>query len=1024
VTIGNAAGVVFTVGRSGVCLRQDTDANCIQSRVRSTWKLSRGNQLLHRMRTILLLILCSPIVMFAQHEYDVWHFGENAGLEFSSTGVKAIRGFFSTQEGSASICNRTTGALLFSTDGIILYDRSGSSMPNGRGLLGGWSSTQSALIIPMPGDTSKYYVFTPGDLSNNGQRPGLAYSVVDMTLNNGMGDVTVKNVRLLDSCAEKLTATLHCDGQSWWVVAHAMTIPRFYVYRVDADGVHPPIVRNVGEQYTVEPGQPGREYGLGYIKFSPEGTLLAMASPHAAMLELFSFDIGTGDINTPRTVRRGLPFYGIAFSPSGSMLYGTTWSSVWQFPTLTSYPPVAGIELGPIPSYEPSLYRGGIQCGPDGRIYVADGANLRVVQYPERYGQEAVYTTTYAVPLDGGIAVLGMPNVTECLYDRSRIVFCGPPIAGILADTAACVGSCLTIRDATERTPTKWEWTFTGGTPGVYDGRVPPPVCYSTPGTYAIRLVVSNSYGADTTTRTVRVVPLPIVDAGPDVELCDSSYGRLHASGAERYEWEPDIGISSKYAPDPIVRVFSTTIYRVKGYTAEGCVSEDVVTVHYRTFDPTISGSTELCRGMATRLTVSEADSVLWSPSDGVSDPRSPVPLISPDTTTTYVVDIWSGACHQKRTVTVTVRTGAGETDTVEARVICEGDAVVLTAPEGQRYRWESRPDIADPAQQSVTVRPVTTTTYTVTVFAANGCSSTIVFPVTVYTGASGTDTMPAQAICEGDAVMLTAPEGTRYEWIPGPDIDDPTQRSVTVRPLRTTSYSVRVYAASDCSRLVTFPVTVTSAATARLAFQPFQLEPGQRSTIELRATNPESFTTFIAEVVMPLRAIAHLTVEEGVDLGSTVGLTERTMRIGYAPSATGSIRFSGEAMLTTETDEPFICRVVSSEGCGTIVGDTLRGVEWVGCSLDTRTVRFNAPSLAVLFATAGHDGIRIGIRAATGTHCIVEAWTPDGRLLSETDVVTQNDSGLATLRPSCRGPLFVRVRSGVQMQVMALMAW
>lgn len=133
------------------------------------------------MRTILLFILCSPIVMFAQHEYDVWHFGENAGLEFSATGVKAVRGFFSTQEGSASICDRTSGALLFSTDGTILYDRTGSSMPNGKGLLGGWSSTQSALIVPMPGDESKYYVFTPGDLSNNGQRPGLAYSIVDMT---------------------------------------------------------------------------------------------------------------------------------------------------------------------------------------------------------------------------------------------------------------------------------------------------------------------------------------------------------------------------------------------------------------------------------------------------------------------------------------------------------------------------------------------------------------------------------------------------------------------------------------------------------------------------------------------------------------------------------------------------------------------------------------------------------------------------------------------------------------------------
>ena len=59
-------------------------------------------------------------------------------------------------------------------------------MPNGTGLLGSQFNTQSAIIVPKPGDPLRYYVFTVAQL---GQSDGLNYSIVNMSLDNGMGDV-------------------------------------------------------------------------------------------------------------------------------------------------------------------------------------------------------------------------------------------------------------------------------------------------------------------------------------------------------------------------------------------------------------------------------------------------------------------------------------------------------------------------------------------------------------------------------------------------------------------------------------------------------------------------------------------------------------------------------------------------------------------------------------------------------------------------------------------------------------------
>ena len=113
---------------------------------------------------LLWMILFYAALTYGQDETSNWYFGEQGGIRFNQDGsVTALEdGRTFTFEGCASISD-TSGNLLFYTDGITVYDRQHEIMVEGRGLYGDISSNQSALIVPDPGDSNLFYIFTVGD---------------------------------------------------------------------------------------------------------------------------------------------------------------------------------------------------------------------------------------------------------------------------------------------------------------------------------------------------------------------------------------------------------------------------------------------------------------------------------------------------------------------------------------------------------------------------------------------------------------------------------------------------------------------------------------------------------------------------------------------------------------------------------------------------------------------------------------------------------------------------------------------
>lgn len=357
-----------------------------------------------------LLFFTQPLA--AQRPTDLWYFGRQAGLSFANGApTPLLDGAMTTYEGCATATTKR-GELLFYTDGQTVWNRQHQPMPGGRRLMGSGSSSQSALIVPDPGSGNIFYIFT---VAPQGGPNGLRYSVVDMTRDNGLGDVPRLNLLLITPVAEKLAAVRHPNGRDVWVVAHRWNSNAFVSFLVTADGVASgkPVLSNVGSMNA----GPGRN-AIGTLKFSPDGTKLATAIwRESNKFEVYDFDRNTGKVSNPRGFGPYPEAYGVEFSPDGTKLYGTcngnslatsirsqvSETQVWQFDLKTK----AAVQVGHSANHK----IGALQRGPDGKIYVAreDNSFLGVIGKPDLGGAACGYVDD-GLQLGGRHSKLGLPG--------------------------------------------------------------------------------------------------------------------------------------------------------------------------------------------------------------------------------------------------------------------------------------------------------------------------------------------------------------------------------------------------------------------------------------------------------------------------------------------------------------------------------------------------------------------------------------------------------------------------------------
>jgi len=312
---------------------------------------------------------------------------------------------------NANICD-TNGNLLFYTNGHWIANVTGDTMQNGNNLIhNAWTqddtigeySEQGALILPMPGDNNKYYLFH-GPKSNGFQEDWF-YSIIDMNLDSGFGAVVSFNNTLIhDSLVRgKITACKHANGRDWWIVFPRYNSQIYYKFLITPYGILGPYTQNAGGSVRFT----GR---MGQACFSRDGLKYAYYDGDSD-LDIFDFDRCTGDFTNliHVDIYDSADIGGVAFSPNNKLLYVSSNTFVYQFDLASGNIPQSQLTVAvwdssfsPSPPLATTFFLAWL--APDDKIYIVCGnstIDMHRINNPDSVGlgcdvaQHSVHLPTY-----------------------------------------------------------------------------------------------------------------------------------------------------------------------------------------------------------------------------------------------------------------------------------------------------------------------------------------------------------------------------------------------------------------------------------------------------------------------------------------------------------------------------------------------------------------------------------------------------------------------------------------------------
>lgn len=380
------------------------------------------------------------------HQADRWYFGQNAGLDFRGQDpVFDPTNYILNIPTSPAVIADSNGNILFFSEGTRVYNDSNQIMLNGEGFHGFVGYSMPVLIVPKPGNDSIYYIFTTHRPRQNQFDPstiyGLEYNEINMNKDSGLGEVVQKNIVLLQpEVSSRLSAVKHSNGVDYWIMGHRYDSVDLYrarefcAFLVTEDGINPNYVSSIiGSEHGGNGNWGDSNKGIGYMKFSPDGSKLAIAILGSNLFEIFNFDRSTGKVTN--SISSGPIFidaYGIEFSPDSKYLYATSLSTALPVPgnIPPSYLFQFDLSVGEtmfitgfydtIAADTSGSYFGGIQLGTDGRIYVSrspyGNSSLSVIQNPKRQGPACNFTSN-AIYLQGKTCHFGFPNFVSSYFD-------------------------------------------------------------------------------------------------------------------------------------------------------------------------------------------------------------------------------------------------------------------------------------------------------------------------------------------------------------------------------------------------------------------------------------------------------------------------------------------------------------------------------------------------------------------------------------------------------------------------------
>ncbi len=535
-----------------------------------------------------------------------WYFGNEAGIDFNAGAPVALLDAAATtptNEGRATVSDHLTGDLLFWIGDTEVYNKNQVAMPNGSGLINGFSSSQGQLIVPHPGNVDQYYIFRTFG-ATSGQL-GLYFCLVDMSLDGGNGDLLIKDSMLIaprefgagNYRSEHLSGVQRtyekCDEKaSYWVVSSYIkdyaNIVHYYL--VDESGMRLDHTQNLS--HTHAGGNGG-----GTACFSSDGTKYALTNTYwgtEGRIFLYDFDKRNGLMYPGPKIKYTITgsVYGICFSPDNSKLYVSANGGGYIYQYDLDEPDVFASEvvvnMGGSNKY--TMYR-----GPDNKIYVAQFhyEYVGVINEPNLKGtacnfvEDGVYLGGSGRESSHGLQNLlpRYPSISEDNFSVSadfsaettncnEIIFANNSDNNIIPNPDSCAypkyysylwdfgdGHNDTVMLSVDESINWEEMTYQ----------------YQDSGNYTIQLIVSSSFSCskDTFDQVVSVKNLNSKGIHIDTTNCKGQNMRLSASVGVNYQWLPEDGLSCTDCQTPETLITNDSKYSVLITDEEGCKQTD-----------------------------------------------------------------------------------------------------------------------------------------------------------------------------------------------------------------------------------------------------------------------------------------------------------------------------------------------------------------------------------------------------------------------------------------------------------------
>lgn len=296
--------------------------------------------------------------------------------------------------------------------------------------------------------------------------------------------------------------------------------------------------------------------------------------------------------------------------------------------------------------------------------------------------------------------------------DQVMVTVSTGPTVNLSAPQTVCANTPASISAAVQNSLGGF-WTTTNGTgvisPNVTNGTVTYTPALTDPVVVNLTYVATNACGSASQNTTVTVLPIPVVNAGPDFAVCQGTSATLTATGTGFLTWTtPNVSNGVAFVPA------TTATYNVVATGFNNCTNNDQVTVTVLALPDVNAGADQtICSGESVTLNGEGAVSYQWNggAANGVA--------FAPSTTATYTVTgTGLNGCENTDQMSVVVNA------TPVALISVVNDVTLAATPAGMNYQWINCASGTDvPNGSTANFTAIENGSYAVIVTSAQGCS-------------------------------------------------------------------------------------------------------------------------------------------------------------------------------------------------------------------------------------------------------------------------------------------------------------